>query len=80
MTDGRCPVCFLPDGLSSNDRYQEICPCCGTQFGLDDARVNHADLRQKWIAAGHPWWSRSTLPPDGWDAEAQLNSQLPETP
>ena len=32
-----CPVCGW-DGLPFDwsDRAQEICPCCATQFGLDD--------------------------------------------
>jgi transcription elongation factor Elf1 len=57
-----CPVC----GYAGLDEapYDElgcasygICPCCGTQFGYDDASVAHADLREAWISNGMPWWS-----------------------
>ena len=51
-----CPVCSFGDATSApydaDAWYQEICPCCGTQFGYDDATRPHAVLRENWIAAG----------------------------
>ncbi|MBB1179203.1 hypothetical protein DSM05_08560 [Pseudomonas sp. FW305-3-2-15-E-TSA4] len=68
-----CPVCKWELDFEPTQSF-EICPCCGTHFGYDDAKATHAELRQKWIAAGLQWWSQSTPRPDGWDAEAQLQS------
>jgi hypothetical protein len=72
-----CPVCGFR-GLSEPpyDEYHcasfEICPCCGTEFGYDDANKSFDQLRAAWIAAGMLWHSRSTPPSDGWDGHAQL--------
>ena len=35
-----------------------ICPSCGTEFGLDDDLVTHEELRNRWLSAGAPWFSR----------------------
>lgn len=45
-----CLVCGHP-GLEEDPRRSthEICPCCGTQFGYDDAQASHAELRQAWL-------------------------------
>jgi hypothetical protein len=78
-----CPVCRYP-GVEAYDQYAcstfEICPCCGNEFGYDDATRSHAQLRLEWIAAGMPWWSTATKPPAGWDARHQLgNGDYPIT-
>lgn len=65
-----CPVCGYPD--LPEDRYQEICPCCGTQFGYHDCSTPHEKLRRRWIAAGADWDSKATPPPPGWSATQQL--------
>ncbi|HMJ77687.1 MAG TPA: 50S ribosomal protein L11 methyltransferase [Iamia sp.] len=77
----RCPVCRWDGldapawtGISPSD---EICPCCGTQFGYHDGAggasvraSSHGELRTRWIARGAVW---SSLPaPAGWDARTQL--------
>ncbi|MGO1080013.1 hypothetical protein [Inquilinus sp. CA228] len=71
-----CPVCRFP-GLEEAP-YDEhgcasfdICPCCGTQFGYDDATTGHSELRARWIAGGKRWWSEKG-PPADWGAETQL--------
>jgi hypothetical protein len=79
-----CPVCgyaldFEPwHGHSPSD---EICPCCGIQFGYDDAAGGDVQIRQKiyeqwrqrWIEKGMPWDSAGIEdPPPGWDPQAQL--------
>lgn len=81
--DSTCPVCgyhlhFVPwIGDSPSD---EICPCCGTQFGLDDSQafrdpdalgLIHERLREQWVARGMPW-SYPRQPPPGWDPVRQL--------
>lgn len=52
-----CPVCDY-DKLRENpsDQLYEICPQCGTEFGYDDFNTSHAELRQRWIAAGRVFW------------------------
>lgn len=39
----------------SPDSYH-ICPCCGTEFGNDDAFVTHEYLRREWVDKGAPWF------------------------
>jgi hypothetical protein len=78
-----CPACgfaldFEPwsQGVPSN----EICPCCGIQFGYDDAaggdpaRVAeiYESWRERWIADGARWSSLGRRPPDDWNATSQL--------
>lgn len=81
-----CPVCgydelaFEPwtDGAGS----QEICICCGTQFGYDDAAGGDAvrreavrrTLRQRWVSEGFPWSSSAEPPPSSWDPRRQLSA------
>ena len=69
-----CPVCFY-NGLSEKPYDEngigsdEICPCCGFQFGCDDFpdKDNQMILwRKKWIQSGCKWFSTSMLPPSDW--------------
>lgn len=81
-----CPVCGLDlkfkawdNGMPKDD---EICPCCGTQFGYHDSTWNknpliHSELRQKWINGGMRWWSDNS-PPKNWDPKEQLENIPPE--
>jgi hypothetical protein len=67
-----CPVCAYP-GLIYPPADFHICPCCGTEFGYDDADVSHAVLRYEWLAfRGGTWFSPNITPPAGWSAYAQL--------
>ena len=74
---GVCPVCGFR-GLSepAYDEHGgasfEICPCCGTEFGYDDAGRSHYELRLRWIAAGSPWSDRDISPPADWNALRQM--------
>jgi hypothetical protein len=80
-----CPVCGYAGlhelpwvGSAASD---EICPCCGTHFGLDDFVSGNAKLRpatyerlrRAWIDGGYVWFSRSTPPPLGWSPREQLD-------
>jgi hypothetical protein len=75
-----CPVCKY-DGLL-NPVYDnrgvgsdEICPCCGFQFGCDDFPNKDESIvkwRKHWISLGCKWFSRKTLPPIDWNAEEQM--------
>lgn len=74
-----CPVCgytqlsepaYDKSGLASF----QVCPCCGTQFGYDDATTTHDALRERWMTGGKLWWSSATPPPRGWNPEEQLKT------
>jgi hypothetical protein len=65
----RCPVCMYPR-LPYPPRDYHICPCCGTEFGNDDANFTVGQLREMWIAGGANWFFGK--PPAGWNAWLQL--------
>lgn len=74
-----CPVCGWPE--LSEPPYDEsgcasfeICPCCGVEFGYDDAvkGETHERARARWIAGGMKWWSTSRPAPKDWNAPRQL--------
>jgi hypothetical protein len=64
-----CPVCWFSNlPYPANDYH--ICPCCGTEFGNDDAEFSWDELRERWVAQGANWFFGA--PPDGWNPQAQL--------
>jgi len=65
----RCPVCLFAS-LPYPPRDYHICPCCGTEFGNDDAEFSHEQLRQMWVASGAYWFFGK--PPQNWDPWMQL--------
>lgn len=69
-----CPVCGF--ALPYAAEAFHICPCCGTEFGYDDARRLHSDLRAQWLRNGARWWSPVGLPPDNWDPFRQVSLLL----
>lgn len=52
-----CPVCYYSD-LENGTEFGEICPQCGTMFGVTDAEVPHRKLRSKWLESGSTWWDK----------------------
>lgn len=64
-----CPVCLFAEMPDPPQDYH-ICPCCGTEFGNDDAGCTYDELRDCWIRAGAPWFFGA--PPEGWSPQAQL--------
>ena len=67
-----CPVCGYQhldeaayDGFGCAS--YNICPCCGTEFGYDDSKIAHAELRKRWVSDGMQWWSKHQIKPDDWD-------------
>ncbi len=66
-----CPVCFYPN-LSSPPADEDICPCCGTEFGYDDYATSHHELRRRWIQNGAPWFSQTTARPEHWSPLMQV--------
>lgn len=67
-----CPVCGFSEMPYPAVPYN-ICPCCGTEFGVDDRHTQPAELRSTWIKAGLPWFDDITSPPHSWDPYAQLS-------
>jgi hypothetical protein len=67
-----CPVCGYKE-LTDPPKDYEICPCCGTEFGYDDATFTHEELRRRWIAAGAQWFDYTTSPPAHWNPQVQLD-------
>lgn len=64
-----CPVCLYPN-LPYPPRDYHICPCCGTEFGNDDAEYSHDQLREMWIAGGARWFFARA--PEEWNPWVQL--------
>jgi hypothetical protein len=68
-----CPVCYfekMPDPPADFN----ICPCCGTEFGIDDELFSFTELRGQWVAEGADWFYMSS--PEGWDPWRQLQGVL----
>lgn len=68
-----CPVCGY-DHLEYPPADYNICPVCATEFRYHDAYLSHADLRQRWLQKGAPWWDTETPKPRHWDPIAQLRN------
>lgn len=74
----KCPVCnykglFEPAYNKSGYGSDDICPCCGFQFGYHDypnKEENIKKWRENWINRGCPWHYRT--PPEGWDSKKQI--------
>jgi hypothetical protein len=64
-----CPVCFFTR-LPYPPASYHICPCCGTEFGNDDAEYSHQQLREMWVAGGANWFFGRPAP--GWNPWLQL--------
>ena len=45
-----CPVCGYK--MAEPPHEYNICPSCGTEFGLHDHNVSIDDLRQAWLKTG----------------------------
>jgi hypothetical protein len=61
--------------LAYPPRDYHICPCCGTEFGNDDAEFSHDQLREMWISGGARWFFGRA--PEHWNPWIQLlNSGL----
>jgi hypothetical protein len=69
-----CPVC----GYAMQDPPSDynICPSCGTEFGVSDVNSSVEVLRQVWVATGAHWWSTTEPIPENWNATVQLMAVL----
>ena len=78
----KCPVCnfkglYEPAYDEREIGSDDICPCCGFQFGLDDFGYSckqeaHEVWRKKWINDGCNWKYSKTNQPTDWDPKEQL--------
>ncbi|MFW2513982.1 hypothetical protein ACNI3K_09410 [Demequina sp. SO4-13] len=72
-----CRVCGLelpepPWGFDGNTPDYDYCPCCGVEFGYQDATPAGARrFRAKWLVNGAQWAS-SDERPGRWDRSVQL--------
>jgi hypothetical protein len=73
-----CPVCGYPDleepawNISTGNPSFEICPCCGCEFGYEDATsIGKKRYLQKWVRSGTNWF-KPDLKPANWDLREQL--------
>lgn len=69
-TENLCPVCGFK--MDAPPRDYNICPSCGTEFGLHDANASIIELREAWIKTGPKWASATDHQPPDWDPYAQL--------
>jgi len=70
----RCLICAY-DEMPHPPVPYNICPCCGVEYGLDDAFDNHAEVRDAWLLAGGLWFSevKPFIRPPNWSAWDQLD-------
>ena len=77
-----CRVCGLrledpPWGLDGRSPLYEFCPCCGVEFGYQDAtRLGAQRHREQWLKDGGNWNDPEAKPLD-WNPAKQLE-QVPE--
>lgn len=69
-----CPVCGY--NMEEPPRDYNICPSCGTEFGLHDKNTSVEDLRAAWLKTGPRWWSSSDSQPPDWKPMMQLAGLL----
>ena len=73
----RCRICGLqlddpPWGEDGQTPDFTFCPCCGVEFGYQDASIKGIRAyRQSWINAGATWQDPKAKPL-GWDLDEQL--------
>lgn len=68
-----CPVCGY-NRLTEPAADYNICNCCGTEFGYDDATTSHSELRRRWILNGALWWDTDFMPQQTWSPRQQLKN------
>lgn len=75
-----CPVCGYSgldepshDPITGSPSF-DICPCCGCEFGYNDATPSaKEDFLKTWIAQGTPWFEPA-LKPMKWNIRTQLKT------
>lgn len=74
-----CRVCGFdnknpPWGAKGQNPSHAICPCCGTEFGYDDATpAGIKSSRERWFNEGCEWFI-DDLKPARWNAATQMKA------
>lgn len=74
VTEKLCPICGY--AMAEPPRDYNICPSCGTEFGLHDQNTSVEELRQAWLRTGPKWWSATESQPENWNPIQQLAKML----
>jgi hypothetical protein len=72
--DKVCTVCGYE--MEEGPRDYNICPSCGTEFGLHDVNSTVDNLRAVWLAGGAKWYSVAIPQPSKWNPIQQLAKLL----
>jgi hypothetical protein len=74
-----CPICGYPEltapawDIKTGAPSFDICPCCGGEFGYNDANKQAKEsYRKEWILGGANWF-KPELKPSHWNLRDQLN-------
>lgn len=71
LSENTCLVCGFEMRYAAKDN--NICVCCGTEFGYDDYHLSYSDLRTEWIENGAGWWDDDlSRQPPNWSASIQV--------
>lgn len=62
--------------MEEGPRGYNICPSCGTEFGLHDVNSTIEDLRTAWLESGAKWHSAVVPEPEKWNQAQQLATLL----
>jgi hypothetical protein len=62
--------------MEEGPRDYNICPSCGTEFGLHDVNSGIEELRQVWLESGPTWFSKVIPQPREWKPMIQLAGLL----
>jgi hypothetical protein len=65
-----CPVCGY--GMQEPAENYNICPSCGTEFGIHDVNASVQELRAVWLQNGCKWWGNPDQQPVNWNPYQQL--------
>jgi hypothetical protein len=72
--DKLCPICGYE--MEESPCCFNICPSCGTEFGMHDVNATVSELREAWLGTGPQWASKTEPEPENWDPLLQLRRVL----
>jgi len=74
VNEKMCTVCGYE--MEEGPRDYNICPSCGTEFGIHDVNSSIENLRKVWLASGPKWHSAVVPQPQNWDPQMALAGLL----
>jgi hypothetical protein len=74
VTGYLCPVCGYE--MTDPPRDFNICPSCGTEFGVHDCNSTVEELQKAWLSTGPKWWSDTEPEPAEWNPIQQIAKLL----